>query len=317
LINYKQGGNKYMKILNIGVNDGHTISGFGTGAVGIIVEGEHTRLVGTEVRRLIKEAGHNAINCTVDYASSVNESLSKILDQANRQDLDWFIAIHFNAGGGLGIETYTYGGRQYQDALDVCSNIAKLGFRNRGVKDGKGLYVIRKTVAKSMLIEVCFVDTEDADHYLQVGYKAIAKAIVEGILGTLVVAPVAIPVKVATSGEIYRVRKTWADTRSQIGAFADLENAKIYVNEHPGYVAYNSSGVQAYPIIVKVVTNQIGYKTVMASVLNVRAGQGTNFGVVGQLKQGDKVRVDQNFKSGWTSIYFGDHGGFVSTQYLK
>ena len=34
-----------------------------------------------------------------------------------------------------------------------------------------------------MLVEVCFVDTEDADKYLNVGYKAIAKAIVEGVLG--------------------------------------------------------------------------------------------------------------------------------------
>ena len=34
-----------------------------------------------------------------------------------------------------------------------------------------------------MLVEVCFVDTDDADKYLEVGYKAIAKAIVEGVLG--------------------------------------------------------------------------------------------------------------------------------------
>ncbi|WP_148097615.1 N-acetylmuramoyl-L-alanine amidase, partial [Clostridium tagluense] len=160
--------------MNIGVNDGHTISGFGSGAVGIIKEGEHTRLVGAEVRRLIKAYGHNAINCTVDYANSVNQSLSLIMDQANRQDLDWFISIHFNAGGGEGVEVYTYEGRQYQDAIDVCNNISKLGFKNRGIKDGKGLYVVRRTKAKSMLIEVCFIDTADANHYLSVGYKAIA-----------------------------------------------------------------------------------------------------------------------------------------------
>ena len=169
----------------MGINDGHTLKGFGTGAVGRISEGEHTRLVGNEIRRLLIEAGHNAINCTVDYANSVEESLSKIMDQANRQDLDWFISIHFNAGGGQGVECYTYEGRQYQDAIDVCANISALGFINRGVKDGKGLYVIRKTKAKSMLIEVCFVDTDDANKYLQVGYKAIAKAIVDALVGVL------------------------------------------------------------------------------------------------------------------------------------
>jgi hypothetical protein len=167
--------------MKIGVNDGHTISGVGSGAIGIINESEQTRKVGAVVRRLLSERGHEAINCTIDYANTVNESLCKVVDQANREDLDWFIAIHFNAGGGKGVEVYTYEGRQYQDALDVCNNISKLGFNNRGVKAGTGLYVVRKTKAKAMLIEVCFVDTEDANNYLNVGCEAIGNAIVDAL----------------------------------------------------------------------------------------------------------------------------------------
>ncbi len=171
------------EIKNLGVNDGHTIKGPGSGAVGRISESEHTRLVGNEVRKLIRERGHNAINCTVDYANSTSEGLALIVKQANRQDLDWFIPIHFNAGKGRGVEVYTYEGRKYEDAVAVCNAIANLGFENRGVKVGTGLYVIQKTKAKTMLIEVCFVDSEDVDTYLKVGYKAIAKAIVDALIG--------------------------------------------------------------------------------------------------------------------------------------
>lgn len=179
--------------MKIGVNDGHTLRGAGTGAVGIIKEGEHTRLVGEEVRRLLKERGNTVYNCSVDYAATTNESLSLVVQQANREDLDWFIAIHFNAasGQGRGVEVYTYEGRQYQDALDVCTNIAAtLGIPNRGVKAGTGLYVIRRTIAKSMLIEVCFVDSDDANKYLSIGHKAVAKAIVDALDNHVISNPV-------------------------------------------------------------------------------------------------------------------------------
>lgn len=165
----------------IGVNDGHTITGPGSGAVGRINESKHTRLVGDVVRRELRAKGDTVYNCTVDYARTTSDSLALVVQQANRQDLDWFIAIHFNAGGGRGVEAYTYEGRQYQDAIDVCKNIANLGFKNRGVKAGTGLYVVRNSKAKSILIEVCFVDTDDANKYLEVGHEAIGKAIANAI----------------------------------------------------------------------------------------------------------------------------------------
>jgi N-acetylmuramoyl-L-alanine amidase CwlA len=45
---------------------------------------------------------------------------------------------------------------------------------------------------------------------------------------------------------LYRVRKTWEDAKSQIGAFADLNNAKVACK--PGYKVFNNSGVEVYSI---------------------------------------------------------------------
>lgn len=168
--------------MNIGINCGHTETGPGSGAVGIINESIETRNVGYKVIDKLKKRGANAINCTIDKASSQSECLRLITAQANRQDLDYFISIHFNAGRGKGVEVYTYKGRQFQDAVDVCRNIEKLGFINRGVKNGSGLYVVNKTKAKSMLIEVCFVDSSDADLYLKLGADKLADAIVDAII---------------------------------------------------------------------------------------------------------------------------------------
>ncbi len=173
--------------MTIGVNCGHTTSGSGYGAVGIIKESEHTRLVGQALMGMLRAAGVTVIDCTIDQANTQNEYLAAAVALANRQDLDWFISIHFNASAahtGHGVEVYTYKGRQYQDALDVCANLAELGFTNRGVKEGSGLYVIRKTKAKSMLIEVCFCDNqEDMNLYQSIGAQGIAEAVYKSLYG--------------------------------------------------------------------------------------------------------------------------------------
>ena len=182
----------------IGINCGHTASGAGYGAVGIVKESEHTRLVGQALMGLLRTAGVTVIDCTIDQAGTQNEYLAAAVALANRQDLDWFISIHFNASSthtGHGVEVYTYEGRQYQDALDVCTNLEELGFTNRGVKAGEGLYVIRKTKAKSMLIECCFCDNQqDIDLYNAAGgAEGVAKAIYRGIYKEAVLPSVQLP----------------------------------------------------------------------------------------------------------------------------
>lgn len=173
--------------MKIGVNCGHTVSGTtGCGAIGYIDESIETRVVGRKVMSLLKEMGHTVFDCTNDYAASVSSNLTQIVEMANKQPLDLFVSIHFNSGGGRGVEVFTYGGVQHNEAVNVCKNIESLGFKNRGVKDGSSLAVVRRSDAKSMLIEVCFVDTEDANEYKRIGADKFAKAICSGITGTSV-----------------------------------------------------------------------------------------------------------------------------------
>lgn len=45
----------------------------------------------------------------------------------------------------------------------------------------------------------------------------------------------------------YRVRKSWSDAKSQIGAYHDLNKAKKCAEDHAGYAVFDESGKQIYP----------------------------------------------------------------------
>lgn len=172
--------------MTIGINCGHTIGGPGYGAAGIIKESEHTRLVGKYLMDKLKNADIEVTDCTVDKADTQNDYLKQSVEIANAQDLDLFLSIHFNASSshtGNGVECFTYKCVKHEEAVKICQNIANLGFSNRGVKDGSGLYVVKNTKAKAILVEVCFCDNEaDVSTYLTLGEEKIAQAICEAII---------------------------------------------------------------------------------------------------------------------------------------
>lgn len=50
-------------------------------------------------------------------------------------------------------------------------------------------------------------------------------------------------------GELYRVRKSWADASSQLGAYANLDNAKRMADNNPGYSVFNEDGNVVYTTV--------------------------------------------------------------------
>lgn len=165
--------------MKIAVNAGHTIQGKGYGAVGYIRESVETREVVGELITLLKKKGHQVVDATVDSSTNYTSKVVKIVNNAN---VDLFISVHFNAGGGYGSEVFTWKGKKLTRATKICENLNKLGFRNRGVKNGSNFYVIKKTKPEALLIEVCFVDSLlDTTLYNKLGAKKIAEAIVNSI----------------------------------------------------------------------------------------------------------------------------------------
>lgn len=165
--------------MRIVINAGHTKYGAGTGAKGNLVESIETRKIAYELMKLLADTRHEVIPAVFDRNTN---NLKTAVDLSNQSKADLFISIHLNAGGGKGCEAYTYKGAKHRQAVNACKNLNKLGFINRGIKDGTHLYVVRLTTAIAILIEVCFVDNVlDADLYNKVGVNKIAKAIYDAI----------------------------------------------------------------------------------------------------------------------------------------
>lgn len=59
--------------------------------------------------------------------------------------------------------------------------------------------------------------------------------------------------------QMYRVRKTWEDSKSQKGAYKDLNNAKIECDKHEGYSVFDESGKAVYTSPINAVIPNITY----------------------------------------------------------
>lgn len=161
--------------MKIVINAGHTKTGAGTGANGYLNESTETRKIAYELMKILADSGHEIIPAVFDCSA---DNLKEAVTVANNENADLFVSIHLNAGGGQGCEAYTWKGQKVTQAVKACNNLSALGFRNRGVKDGSGLYVIKKTKCTAVLIEVCFVDNQaDCELYKKVGVNKIAQAI--------------------------------------------------------------------------------------------------------------------------------------------
>lgn len=155
------------------------------GSMGYIDEVTEAEKVKNEVKRLLNIYYKKNIDVSPSNMTSSND-LAYGVTKANTNKANLFFSIHFNASkktdNPVGCEVWTYN-KVLPQAKRVCDNLERLGFKNRGVKHSKTLYELRKTNMKAMIIEVCFVDSKaDVDNYINVGYKKVAKAIVEGIL---------------------------------------------------------------------------------------------------------------------------------------
>ena len=112
---------------------------------------------------------------------------------------------------------------------------------------------------------------------------------------------------------LYRVRKSWSDSKSQIGAYKSLDSAKSVADKNNGYYVFDGKGNIVYPKTESSYTVKI-----TADVLNVRQGAGTSYPVVNTVKQNEVYTIVEE-SNGWGLLkaYRKDRNGWISLDYTE
>ncbi|WP_160686257.1 N-acetylmuramoyl-L-alanine amidase [Clostridium sp. C2-6-12] len=167
---------------------GHTASGnVGCGVVTRLDESNCNRQIGALVAEYLQEKGHGVNLLRVDESNTYNcqdcyTRANEANEIAKTTNIELYVEIHINAGGGSGPEVCVTGmsevANQYADK--ICNVLAgALNLPNRGVKT-RNLIVLNKTVMPAILVECLFADSADADKY---NAEVIARAVVSGLVG--------------------------------------------------------------------------------------------------------------------------------------
>lgn len=256
-----------------------------------------------------------------NYGIGKDGRVCLIVDEENRS---WCTSSSANDQRAITIECasdakepYAFNSAVYDKLVKLCIDICK---RNGLTKvlwienKEQSLSYVPKAGECVLTVHRWFANKSCPGNWMYARMGQLAKEINAG-LGAASEAPAPVKPPVVTT-ELYRVRKTWADSKTQKGAFRDLGNAKACADKNSGYSVFDSSGKVVYSPSVPFKPYTV---KVTASVLNIRKGAGTNFATNGSIK--DKgvytivAEADGQGAKKWGKLKSGV--GWISLDYCK
>jgi N-acetylmuramoyl-L-alanine amidase len=171
--------------MKIAIDLGHGAPPKDTGAGGYQDEEYLIRAVAPWMANELMRLGYQVKTIDVKVGNSVTESLSARCDAANDWGADLFVSLHFNAfekDKASGSEVFAISSKAKIVATAVQRAITTLGFKDRGVKDGSHLFVLKYTDMPAILIEPAFCDSKfDMDLLAKITPEKLGKAIANAI----------------------------------------------------------------------------------------------------------------------------------------
>lgn len=237
------------------------------------------------------------------YRNDPNMTLNQIINDSNSKNPDTHLAIHSNAGGGTGAECWIYdwGGEDERFARIIYNKISNITpMEDRGIKIGPHLAELNGTIAPACLIEIAFHDRPEDAIWIMNNIDLIGRELAKGIVEYFGLD------FVETGDNFYRVRTSWDNPQSQIGAFLIRSNAYRLADNNPGYSVFDSNGNLIYPANFLV--------RVSVSGLNIRSGPGTNYNVVGVIRDRGTYTIVET-RGDWGKLKSG--AGWISLSYTQ
>ena len=212
-------------------------------------------------------------------------------------------------------EPYVFKDVVYQKLIELCTDICRRNGKTKLLWLGdksKTLNYAPKSDEMVLTVHRWFANKSCPGNWMYARMDDLASKVTAALGG-----------KPSERKQLYCVRKTWSDFKSQKGAYKVLTNAKACADKNPGYSVFNSDG-KAVHTSGNGSTAEIGEEAfnVRVSVpdLNIRCGPGTNYSATGRFTGAGvftitAVQSGQGSSNGWGKLKSG--AGWIALDYAK
>lgn len=161
-------------------------------------------------------------------------------------------------------EPYTMNSAVYESLVRLCTDICKRNGKKKLLwfadKD-KTLNYVPKSNEMVLTVHRWFANKSCPGDWLYNRLGDLAKKVTANLGGS--------SSEPVTNNTIYRVRKSWSDSKSQKGAFKDLSNAKKCADSNKGYYVFDNNGKKVYP------TDSVAKEIKVGSKVKLKSGATT------------------------------------------
>lgn len=251
-----------------------------------------------------------------NYGIGVDGRVGMYVEEKNRS---WCSSSSVNDQRAITIECasdttepYAFKDVVYQKLITICVDICKRNGKKKllwlGDKD-KTLSYEPKSDEMVLTVHRWFANKSCPGNWMYARMGDLAEKVTAQLGGSADTPTV--------TTQLYRVRQTWSDSKSQKGAYKILSNARKCADANPGYSVFDASGKVVYapvasaadvPFLVKVSIND----------LNIRKGPGTDYAKTGKFTGKGvftivKVKSGKGSTAGWGRLKSG--AGWISLDY--